>query len=32
MFEASGIAYGDLLTRLVELALERFAAESSLLR
>ena len=32
MFEASGIAYGDLLTRLIELALERFAAESSLLR
>ena len=32
MFEASGVAYSDLLTRLIELALERFAAESSLLR
>ncbi|MSO46731.1 MAG: D-alanine--D-alanine ligase [Thermoleophilia bacterium] len=32
MFEASGIAYGDLLARLIELALERFASESSLLR
>jgi len=32
MFAASGIAYADLLTRLIELALERFAAESSLLR
>ncbi|MBK5230794.1 MAG: D-alanine--D-alanine ligase A, partial [Thermoleophilia bacterium] len=27
LFEASGLAYGDLLDRLLELALERFARE-----
>jgi D-alanine-D-alanine ligase len=30
MWEASGLAYGDLLTRLVELALERHARRRSL--
>ena len=32
MFEASGLAYADLLTRLVELALERHARNDALLR
>ena len=32
MFEASGIAYADLLTRLVELAVERHARNAGLLR
>jgi len=32
MFEASGIAYADLLTRLVELAVERHARNADLLR
>ena len=32
MFEASGLAYGDLLTRLVDLALERHARNAALRR